>query len=73
MYAMYLTCTNHITFGKDRGSNSFIWTAKGTFSFVCSSYLQSLDTDFCSLDFGIMDVNMAGLTAIGFIPEEIWL
>jgi hypothetical protein len=29
--------------------------------------------DFCSLDFGIMDVNMAGLMAIGFIPEEIWL
>ena len=54
-------------------SNIFVWTAQGTFSFDCDSYPQSLAMDLCSLDFGIMDVNMAGLMAIGFIPEEIWL
>jgi hypothetical protein len=73
IWAMFLACTKYSTFRKDKGSNMFFWTAQGTFSFVCSSYLQSLDMDFCSLDFGIMDVNMAGLTEIGFIPEKIWL
>jgi hypothetical protein len=70
---MFLACTNHSRFGKDKGSNIFVWAAQGTFSFVCSYYRQSLDMDFCSLDFGIMDVNMAELRAISFIPERIWL
>jgi hypothetical protein len=71
--AMFLVCKNHSTFRKVKGSNTFVWTAQGTFNFICSPFLQSLDLDFCSLYFGIMDVNMARLTAIGFIPEKIWL
>jgi len=69
--ALFLACTNRSPFGKDKSSNNIVWTAQGTFSFVCASYVQSLGVDFCSLDFGIMDVNMAGLTAIGSIPEKI--